>query len=104
MCHHFFIELFVEEIMKKYVIERSIPGVGSLTQDGLSSAAKASNEALVKLVGKVQWQHSYVTAEKTFCIYLAENEDAIRQHAELSGFPANVITEVTGIIDPTTER
>ena len=90
--------------MKKYVIERSIPGVGSLTQDELGGAAKASNDALAKLVGKVQWQHSYVTAEKTFCIYLAENEDAIRQHAELSGFPANVITEVTGIIDPTTQR
>jgi len=63
--------------------------------------AKASNEALDKLAPKVQWIHSYVTPSKTFCIYLAENEDAIRKHAELSGFPANTITPITRVIDPT---
>ncbi|NQV44101.1 MAG: DUF4242 domain-containing protein [Rhodospirillales bacterium] len=90
--------------MKKYVIEREIPTVGAMSQTELSGAAKTSNDALSKLAPKVQWQHSYVTANKTFCIYLAEDEDAIHQHAELSGFPASVITEVTGIIDPTTAR
>jgi len=90
--------------MKKYVIERDIPGVGQMTQNDLSGAAKTSNGALAKLAPKVQWQQSYVTKDKTFCIYLAENEDAIREHARISGFPANKITEVTGVIDPATER
>jgi len=88
--------------MKKFVIERDIPAVGEMSQDDLCGAAKTSNEALAQLAPKVQWQHSYVTANKTFCIYLADDEDAIRQHAELSGFPATIITEVTGVIDPTT--
>lgn len=88
--------------MKKYVIEREIPGVGDMNEGELSGAAKASNDALDKLAPKVQWLHSYVTPSKTFCIYLAENEQAIHKHAELSGFPANAVTEVSQIIDPTT--
>ena len=88
--------------MKKYVIEREIPTVGGMNQTELGGAAKTSNAALAQLAPSVQWQHSYVTADKTFCIYLAEDEAAINKHAELSGFPASVITEVTGIIDPTT--
>lgn len=90
--------------MKKFVIERNIPDVGRMSQTELGSAASASNKALAELAPKIQWQHSYVTSEKTFCIYLAEDEDAIHKHAELSGFPATVITEVTGVIDPTTAR
>ena len=90
--------------MKKYVIEREIPKVGGMNETELCGAAKTSNAALAQLAPKVQWQHSYVTADKTFCIYLAEDEAAIHQHAELSGFPASVITEVTGIIDSTTAR
>ncbi len=90
--------------MKKYVIEREIPTIGRMSEAELSGAAKTSNDALAQLAPKVQWQHSYVTANKTFCIYLAEDEAAIHQHAELSGFPASVITEVTGMIDPTTAR
>ncbi len=90
--------------MKKFVIEREIPTVGEMNQTELSGAAKTSNDALAQLAPRVQWQHSYVTANKTFCIYLAEDEAAINKHAELSGFPASVITEVTGIIDPTTAR
>jgi len=86
--------------VKKYVIEREIPGVCNLD---MSAAAKTSNGGLAQLAPRVQWQHSYVTADKTFCVYLAENEDAIRDHARLSGFPATKITEVTEIIDPTTE-
>ncbi|MBT3557210.1 MAG: DUF4242 domain-containing protein [Rhodospirillales bacterium] len=88
--------------MKRYVIERDIGGVGAMDAEQLGGAAKVSNEALAQLAPRVQWQHSYVTAEKTFCIYLAEDEAAIHKHAELSGFPASIITEVTGIIDPIT--
>jgi len=87
--------------MKKYVIEREIPGVCNID---MSAAAQTSNAALAQLAPRVQWQHSYVTADKTFCIYLAESEAAVEEHARLSGFPANRITEVTEIIDPATAR
>ena len=90
-------------MLKRYVIERDIPGVGALTPPELGDAARTSNRALGQLSG-IQWQHSYVTKDKTFCIYLAESEEAIREHARLSGFPATKITEVSGIIDPTTEQ
>ena len=90
--------------MKKYVIERDIPGVDKMGPSDLSGAAKTSNAALAQLAPKAQWVQSYVAKDKTFCIYLAEHEDAIREHARLSGFPANKITEVTGMIDPTTAR
>lgn len=89
--------------LKRYVIEREIPSIGSSSPDDLSGAAGTSNAALAKLAPRVQWEHSYVTADKTFCIYLAEDEEAIREHASISGFPATVITPVTGMIDPTTE-
>ena len=88
--------------MKRYVIEREIPGIGAMSAAELCQAAQTSNAALEKLAPKIQWQHSYVTAGKTFCIYLAQDEDAIREHARISGFPANITTEVSGMIDPTT--
>ena len=88
--------------MRKFVIEREIPKVGSMSPSQLCDAAKTSNAALAKIGPDIQWIQSYVTAEKTFCIYLAKDQSVIRRHAELSGFPANKITEVTGIIDPTT--
>jgi len=88
-------------MMKKYLIEREIPGVGGFTAEQLKGAAATSNEALAKIPG-VQWQESYVTGDKTFCIYLAESEDLIREHSRLSGFPANKITEIKTAIDPTT--
>jgi hypothetical protein len=88
--------------MKKYVIERNIPKVHCMGPEELKGAAATSNGALAKLSPRVQWLHSYVTPDKTFCIYLAEDEAAVREHAELSGFPANVISEVTTIIDPAT--
>lgn len=88
--------------MKRYVIERNLPGVGSMNRAQLKDAATASNGALDKLAGKVQWQHSYVVDDKTFCIYLADNEAAVQEHAKLSGFPANKVTEVRTIIDPMT--
>jgi hypothetical protein len=90
--------------MRKYVIEREIPGVGTMGRSDLSGAAKTSNKALSQLAPKVQWQQSYVAKDKTFCVYLANNEDDIREHARLSGFPANKITEIHGVIDPATER
>ncbi len=88
--------------MKRYVIERDIPGVGKMNAEQLKAAAQTSNAALAKLDGKAQWVQSYVADDKTFCIYLAENEDAVREHARVSGFPASKITEVGGIIDPMT--
>jgi len=88
--------------MKKYVIERNIPKVHCMGPEELKGAAATSNDALAKLSPKVQWLHSYVTPDKTFCIYLAEDEDAVLKHAELSGFPANKISEVTTTIDPST--
>ena len=85
--------------MKRYVIERDLPGVGSMNRDQLKGAANTSNGALAKLSGKAQWQHSYVADNKTFCIYLAESEDAVKEHAKLSGFPASKITEVRNVIE-----
>ena len=89
--------------MKRYVIERDIPGVGRLDDAQRKSTAAQSNRALEKLSGKVQWQQSYVVDDKTFCIYLADTEASVREHARLSGFPANKVTEVRAVIDPTTE-
>ena len=89
--------------LKRYVIERDIPNIGASSEQDLSGAAATSNSALAKLAPRVQWEHSYVAGDKTFCIYLAEDEEAIREHAKISGFPASIITEVKAMIDPTTE-
>lgn len=88
--------------MKRYVIERDLPGVGKMNREQLKDAAATSNGALAKLAGKAQWLHSFVADEKTFCIYLADSEASVREHARLSGFPATRITEVRSIIDPVT--
>jgi Protein of unknown function (DUF4242) len=88
--------------MKRYVIERDLPGVGAMNRAQFKDVAATSNNALAKLAGKAQWQHSYVTDNKTFCIYLAENEAAVKEHAKLSGFPATKVTEIRTAIDPTT--
>jgi len=90
--------------MKKFVIERKIDGVGRLNERELSGAAATSNQALAQLAPKVQWVHSYVTADRTFCIYLAEDESKVHEHARISGFPATKVYEVLTMIDPTTER
>jgi Protein of unknown function (DUF4242) len=90
--------------MKRFLIERDIPQVGSLEREQLREAAKTSNKALRELGPDIQWIESFVAGDKTFCIYLAKDEDIIRRHAEISGFPATKITEVRKIIDPTTER
>ena len=88
--------------MKRYLIERDIAGVGHLSGEQLKGAAAKSNAALAKLSGKAQWVQSFVVDDKTFCIYLAENESAVREHAKLSGLPASRVTEVRSIIDPMT--
>ncbi len=88
--------------MKRFVIERDIAGVGALTSEQLKDAAATSNAALAKLTGKAQWVESFVADDKTFCIYLAEDEAAVHAHAKLSGFPASKVTEVRGMIDPMT--
>jgi len=90
--------------MKRYVIERELPGVGQMGGQELSSAAAASNDALARLAGKAQWVQSFVADDKTFCIYLAEDERAVQEHAKLSGFPASKVTEIHGVIDPMTAQ
>jgi hypothetical protein len=87
--------------MKTYVIEREIPGVEQLDAKQKSEASTQSNAALAQLAPKVQWVHSYIAKDKTFCVYRATDEEVIRKHAELSGFPANRITPITGMLDPT---
>jgi hypothetical protein len=88
--------------MKKYVIERDLPAVGSLEREELKSAAAKSNAALAQLAPDIQWVESFVAADRTFCIYLAKDEAVIRRHAEISGFPATRIVEIGKMIDPTT--
>jgi hypothetical protein len=89
-------------LLKRYIIERDIPGVGAMSITELCGAARASNQALDQIGSDVQWQHSYVAGEKTFCVYLAKDEATIHKHAELSGIPVSSITEVPQIIDPLT--
>lgn len=88
--------------MKKFVIEREIPKVGALEGEQLRGAAAKSNQVLEQLGPDIQWQESFVTADKMFCVYLAKDEAIIQRHAELSGFPATKVTEVGKTIDPTT--
>ena len=88
--------------MKKYLIERDIPGIDRLSKDSLKGAAATSNAALEKLAPRVQWLESFIVKDKTFCVYLADDESAILEHAKLSGFPANQIREVAGVINPAT--
>ena len=88
--------------MKRFMIEREIPGIGQMSVTELCGAARASNQALATIGSSIQWQHSYVAGDKTFCIYLADSEEAIRKHSELSGIPLTAITEVPQVIDPLT--
>lgn len=88
--------------MDRFIIERDIPGIGDFSLTELCGAARASNQALATIGPAIQWQHSYVAGEKTFCVYLAESEDEITKHAELSGIPVSNITKISQIIDPLT--
>ncbi len=91
--------------MPRYVIERDIPDVGSAEREQLREAAHNSNSVLAAMKAEnknIQWEHSYVTGNKTFCIYISDNEALIQEHAERSGFPATVVTAVRKMIDPVT--
>lgn len=88
--------------MPKYIIEREIAGAGKLTADQLQSIAQKSCGILKKLGPQIQWVESYVTDDKVYCVYIAPSEDLVREHAKQGGFPANRVSEVRGIIDPTT--
>jgi hypothetical protein len=87
--------------MPKYVIERELPGAGSLTVDELHSISAKSNQVLSGMGGRAQWLESYVTNDKLFCVYVAESEDAVREHGECGGFPVNAVHQVATVIDPT---
>jgi uncharacterized protein DUF4242 len=88
--------------MKRFMIERQIPKVGTLDQQQLQQASAKSNQALQQLGSDIQWVESFVADDKTFCVYLAKDEAIIQRHAELSGFPATKITQIGKTIDPTT--
>jgi len=91
-----------EDVMKKYMIERDIPKVGTLEGEQLRAAAAKSNAALQQIGPDIKWVESFVAGDKTFCVYLAEDESLIYKHAQLSGFPASKVTEIGKMIDPTT--
>ncbi|MDR3415847.1 MAG: DUF4242 domain-containing protein [Nevskia sp.] len=88
--------------MPKYIIEREIPGAGKLSGQELQGISQKSCGVLNQLGPQIQWVESYVTGDKIYCVYIAPNEAMVREHARQGGFPANRISEVTGIIDPTT--
>ncbi|MEE9345597.1 MAG: DUF4242 domain-containing protein [Methylococcales bacterium] len=88
--------------MPKYIIEREIPGAGQLSADDLQGISQTSCSVLNKLGPDIQWLQSYVTDDKIYCVYIAPNRELIEQHAEQGGFPANSISEVVTMIDPTT--
>jgi hypothetical protein len=87
--------------MPKYVIEREIPGAGSLTQDQILGISQKSCSVLKTLGPQIQWVESYVTQDKIYCVYIAPNEAMVREHAKQGGFPANRVSEVKRMIDPT---
>lgn len=88
--------------MPKYVIEREISGAGKLSPKELQAISQKSCGVLGKLGPQIQWIHSYVTDDKVYCIYIAPNAEMVREHARLGGFPANRVSEVKTVIDPTT--
>jgi Nickel responsive protein SCO4226-like len=87
--------------MPKFMIERQVPGAGKLTDKEIQEIAQDSCSVLLAMKGVVQWQQSYVTDDKIYCVYIAPNEEAVLQHAEEGGFPANVVARVWRVIDPT---
>ena len=88
--------------MPKYVIEREIPGAGALSPEQLQGVSQTSCTVLQELGPQIQWIQSYVTDDKVYCVYIAPNEEMIREHASRGGFPANKISEIKTVIDPTT--
>lgn len=88
--------------MPKFLIEREIPGAGNLSQQELQGISQTSCGVLQKLGPQIQWVESYVTGDKVYCVYIAPDEEMIREHARQGGFPANRISEINTVIDPTT--
>lgn len=88
--------------MPKYIIEREIPGAGNLSAEELQAISQKSCSVLNQMGPQIQWVQSYVTGDKVYCVYIAPNEEMIKEHAEQGGFPANRISEVKSLIDPTT--
>lgn len=88
--------------MPKYVIEREIPGAGNLSPEQLKAISQTSCGVLSNMGPEIHWIHSYVTENKIYCVYIAPNEQMVREHASQGGFPANVVTRVSTIIDPST--
>ena len=88
--------------MPKYVIERDIPGLGTLTDEEIKAISQKSCDVLGELGQKIQWLHSYVTGDKLYCVYLSSGEELIREHARRGGFPANRVSAVRRMIDPST--
>jgi len=88
--------------MPKYLIEREIPGAGKLSPAELQQISQKSCGVLNEMGPKIQWLHSYVTDDKIYCVYIAPNEDAVREHASQGGFPANRVSQIASVIDPTT--
>ena len=86
--------------MPKFVIERNLPGAGKLTDQQVQEVSKKSCNVIAGLKGAVQWQHSYVTDDKLYCVYIAKDEAAVREHARQGGFPANSVARVRRVIDP----
>jgi uncharacterized protein DUF4242 len=88
--------------MPQYLIERELPGAGKLSADELKAISQKSRGVLTKMGPQIQWVHSYVTGDKIYCVYRAPNADLVREHARQGGFPANRVSEITSVIDPTT--
>ena len=88
--------------MPKYLIEREIPGAGKLSPEELKGISQVSCGVLSKMGPQIQWVHSYVTGDKIYCVYIAPNEEMVREHAKQGGFPANAVNKVTSMIEPTT--
>ena len=90
--------------MPEYVIEREVPGAGNLSEDEIREVSLRSLAVLKELGSSIQWLHSYVTDDKIYCVYIAPDEDSVRKHAQMGGFPANKISQVRAVIDPTTSE
>jgi hypothetical protein len=88
--------------MPHYLIERDVPGAGMLSRDELKAISQMSRGVLNQMGPRIKWVHSYVTSDKIYCLYRASNEEMVREHARRGGFPANRISQVTAVIDPTT--
>lgn len=88
--------------MPKYIIEREMPGAAQLSAEELRGASQNSCGVLTEMGSQIQWVQSYVTGDKIYCVYIAQNEEQVRQHAQQTGLPANKISAIAGIIDPTT--